>query len=235
MGRFARVVITDVPHHLTQRGNAKRSVLDRDADRSVYRELLREDCLTHKITLIGYCLMSNHVHLIAIPQTEVGLSEALKHTHGRYASYWNAAHRSSGHVWQGRFYSCPLDERHLWEALRYTELNPVRAGMVAKAQCWSWSSAATHCGVEPADELLALEKWRSRWTSAQWQDYLAVGESESQLSAIRQHTHTGRPLGSTEFVRDLEAATQRQSAPQKRGPREKITIDHRQGQLNFEP
>ena len=103
MGRFARVVITDVPHHLTQRGNAKRSVLDRDADRSVYRELLREDCLTHKITLIGYCLMSNHVHLIAIPQTEVGLSEALKHTHGRYASYWNAAHRSSGHVWQGRF------------------------------------------------------------------------------------------------------------------------------------
>src|ERR1700761_8813642 len=157
MGRFARVVITDVPHHLTQRGNAKRSVLDRDAARSVYRELLREDCLTHKIPLIGYCLMSNHVHLIAIPQTEVGLSEALKHTHGRYASYWNAAHRSSGHVWQGRFYSCPLDERHLWEALRYAELNPVRAGMVSKAQCWSWSSAAYHCSAESAGQLLSLE------------------------------------------------------------------------------
>jgi putative transposase len=235
MGRFARVVITDVPHHVTQRGNAKRSVLDRDADRSVYRELLREDCLTHKVALIGYCLMSNHVHLIAIPQTGVGLSEALKHAHGRYASYWNAAHRSSGHVWQGRFYSCPLDERHLWEALRYTELNPVRAGMVAKAQCWPWSSAASHCGAEHADPLLSLEKWQGRWTSAQWQDYLAVDEAESQLSTIRQHTHTGRPLGSAAFVRDLEAATHRQLAPQKRGPREKITIDHRQSQFSFEP
>jgi putative transposase len=228
-------VVTDVPHHLTQRGNAKRFVLDRDADRSVYLELLREDCITYNIGLIGYCLMSNHVHLLAVPHTEVGLAQALKHAHGRYASYWNAAHRSSGHVWQGRFYSCPLDEPHLWEALRYTELNPVRAGLVARAEFWPWSSAATHCGQEPADESLVLEKWQSRWTVAQWQASLAAGQSESHLAVIRQHTHTGRPLGSAEFVRDMEAITQRQLAPQKRGPREKITIDHRQGKLSFEP
>jgi REP element-mobilizing transposase RayT len=124
MGRLARVVAADVPHHLTQRGNGRRFVLDCDADRSVYLKLLRENLVLYKVSLIGYCLMSNHIHLIAVPHTADGLAQALKQTHGRYASYWNAAHQSSGHVWQGRYYSCPLDEPHLWEALRYTELNP---------------------------------------------------------------------------------------------------------------
>jgi putative transposase len=101
-------------------------VLDCDADRSVYLKLLRENLALYKVSLIGYCLMSNHIHLIAVPRTADGLAQALKHTHGRYASYWNAAHQSNGHVWQGRYYSCPLDEPHLWEALRYTELNPLR-------------------------------------------------------------------------------------------------------------
>jgi REP element-mobilizing transposase RayT len=121
MGRLARVVATDVPHHLTQRGNGRRFVLDCDADRSVYLNLLRENAALYKVSVIGYCLMSNHIHLIAVPGTADGLAQALKHAHGRYASYWNAAHQSSGHVWQGRYYSCPLDEAHLWEALRYTE------------------------------------------------------------------------------------------------------------------
>jgi REP element-mobilizing transposase RayT len=115
--------------------------------------LLRENVALYRVSLIGYCLMSNHIHLIAIPRTADGLAQALKHVHGRYASYWNAAHQSNGHVWQGRYYSCPLGEPHLWEALRYTELNPLRAGLVAKAECWPWSSAASHCGTEPADAL----------------------------------------------------------------------------------
>ncbi len=94
----------------------------------MYLELLREDIERCQVTLLGYCLMSNHVHLVMVPNKADGLAQALKHTHGRYASYWNAGHGSSGHLWQGRFYSCPLDQPHLWEALRYTELNPVRAG-----------------------------------------------------------------------------------------------------------
>ena len=104
------------------------------ADRRVYLDLLRQSAERSEIELVGYCLMSNHVHLIAIPNKANVLGLALKDAHGRYASYWNAMHSSSGHVWQGRYYSCPLDEPHLWEALRYTELNPVRASMVAKAE-----------------------------------------------------------------------------------------------------
>ena len=90
--------------------------------------------------------MSNHVHLIVVPARHDSLRLALKHTHGRYAAYFNARFASSGHVWQGRFYSCPLDLPHLWAALRYTELNPVRAGMVADPAAYHWSSAAAHCG-----------------------------------------------------------------------------------------
>ena len=97
------------------------------ADRTTYLSSLRENIELYGVSVVGYCLMSNHVHLIVVPSTADGLSQALKQAHGRYATYWNTVHRSSGHVWQGRYYSCPLDEPHLWEALRYTELNPLRA------------------------------------------------------------------------------------------------------------
>jgi len=148
MARFARVVVVDVPHHVTQRGNARQIILSNDADRVAYLELLRQHSALHGLSLLGYCLMSNHVHMIAVPRTAEALAQTLKQTHGRYAAYWNARNSSSGHVWQGRFYSCPLDETHLWRALRYVELNPVRAAMVSAAEQWRWSSAAAHCGTD---------------------------------------------------------------------------------------
>jgi putative transposase len=234
MGRFNRVVALDIPHHVTQRGNARRFILDCDADRTVYLKLLRENFALYSVDLIGYCLMSNHVHLIAMPSKAEGLAEALKQIHGRYACYWNVAHQSSGHVWQGRFYSCPLDETHLWEALRYTELNPVRARLVSEAGFWPWSSAVSHCRADNRDDFVALGIWSRRWTFTSWTEYLAGGELESDLAAIRQRTHTGRPLGNAGFVQQLEKTTNRVLAPQKRGPREKIVTDRRQGELSFD-
>lgn len=123
MARFGRIAIVNVAHHMTQRGNARQFLLWCDEERAMYLKLLRHYAKLHELALLGYCLMSNHVHLIVIPQRSESLALALKNTHGRYAAYWNAAHQSSGHVWQGRFYSCPLDEAHLWIALRYTECN----------------------------------------------------------------------------------------------------------------
>ena len=235
LARLARIVAVDVSHPLTQRGNGRRFILDCDADRAVYLSLLRENIAVYRVTLIGYCLMSNHIHLIAIPRMADGLALALKHTHGRYAFYWNAAHNSSGHAWQGRFYSCPLDEPHLWEALRYAELNPVRAGLVREAECWPWSSAATHCGTKTTDDSLTLEMWRDRWAASAWREYLAAGETESRLAIIRQRTHTGRPLGSAAFIQGLEKIAQRRLTPQKQGRREGIVIDRSQSELPFEP
>jgi putative transposase len=213
MARFARVVVVDVPHHVTQRGNARQLILSNDADRVAYLELLRQYSALHGLSLLGYCLMSNHVHMIAVPRTAEALAQTLKQTHGRYAAYWNARNSSSGHVWQGRFYSCPLDETHLWRALRYVELNPVRAAMVSAAEQWRWSSAAAHCGAVAPDTLMEMERWQKRWTVAEWRAHLAAGETSTDVTALRQYTHTGRPLGSAEFVAALEHSTLRPLVP----------------------
>ena len=132
--------------------------------------------------------MSNHVHLIVIPGDAKGLAASMKHTHGRYAAYWNVIRHSSGHVWQGRYYSCPLDEPHLWQALRYTELNPVRAQLVTEPDAWEWSSAAAHCQVTRTTDL-SNELWKTRWTHASWRAYLAAGETKQNclLSAGAQN------------------------------------------------
>jgi putative transposase len=234
MARLPRVIAVNGPHHVTQRGNGRRFVLDGDTDPGVYLDLLKQSLALHGVAIMGYCLMSNHAHLVLVPDRAESLGLALKHAHGRYASYWNAIHHSSGHVWQGRYYSCPLDEAHVWEALRYTELNPVRAGLVAESASWLWSSAAVHCAAEPDSGWLALELWQSRWNSDSWRAFLEVKESESALAAIRTSTHTGRPLGTAEFVHALELSTRRLLAPQKRGRRPTAIADPRQSVLSLD-
>ncbi len=228
MARLPRVVLLDVPHHVTQRGNARQVILSSDADRITYLALLREYAQLYGLGLLGHCLMSNHVHLIAVPHAPEALSHALKQAHGRYASYWNARQCSTGHVWQGRFYSCPLDEPHLWEALRYVELNPVRAKMVETADAWRWSSAAAHCGLASPDSVLEMERWRKRWTTAEWRQFLAEGESANELRELRHSTHTGRPLGSKEFMAAVEELTSRRLIPQKGGRPSKAAPHPRQ-------
>jgi len=177
--------------------------------------------------------MSNHVHLIVVPCKVDSLAQSLKQTHGRYATYWNVVHGSSGHVWQGRFYSCPLDSAHLWIALRYSERNPVRAGLVTEPQEWNWSSAAVHCGTENAEGLLDMQLWRKRWTVSGWRRYLSSEESQGDLAELRQCTHTGRPLGSPEFIAAVEESTQRHLVPRK-GGRPATAADDKQGGLPFE-
>ena len=228
MARFPRVVAVDVPHHVTQRGNARQVIFATDADRLTYMALLREYAQLYDLSLLGYCLMSNHVHLIAVPHTETALSQCLKQAHGRYASYWNGHQSSTGHVWQGRFYSCPLDERHLWQALRYVELNPVRAKMVDRPESWPWSSAAAHCGLASPDAMLQMERWQRRWSAGEWQSFLAVADSAADLADLRRFTHTGRPLGSPEFVSELERAMLRPLAPRRRGRPNQAAPDPRQ-------
>ena len=231
MARLPRVVIPDIAHHVTQRGNARQVILSHDQDRTAYLELLRQYSELYGLSLLGYCLMSNHVHLIVIPRSATALSQTLKQTHGRYSSYWNARESSSGHVWQGRFYSCPLDESHLWRALRYVELNPVRAAMVSSPENWRWSSAAAHCIPDAPASMLDMDPWQKRWTAPDWAEYLHAGESDADLSALRHCTHNGRPLGSAEFISQLEQTILRPLAPQKGGRPKKHPTDDRQARF----
>lgn len=219
MARIARVVAPRCWHHVTQRGNHRQTVFFDDDDRSLYLRLLSRNCARAEVGIAGYCLMGNHVHLIAVPRKAAGLAWALGRTHGDYARWLNLKRAETGHVWQSRFFSCVLDHRHQWEALRYVELNPVRAGLVSRAWEWRWSSACAHvsgdgCGI------LELAEWADRWEARSWRDVLEQGVEEAALLArIREATQTGRPMGAPEFVMALESALGRPLRPQKRGPK----------------
>jgi putative transposase len=215
MGRVARAVVAGCPHHVTQRGNRRGDVFEVDEDREAYLTFLQQYMAKHGVSLWAYCLMTNHVHLIVVPEEEQSLSRALRDAHTVYAMRFNRRTKLSGHVWQGRFYSCPLDDAHLWAAVRYVERNPVRAGLVERAEEYQWSSAAAHCGLRHDGVLAtafppegAIENWRA---------WLREEEDEAVVEAIRRHTTTGRPCGSPGFVARVEALLGRRLRPQKRG------------------
>ena len=232
--RLARVVAEGVVHHITQRGNARRTVFDSDADRLVYLDLLRRDAALHRCSLVGYCLMSNHVHLMVVPHRADSIAQALWHTHGRYAAYLNARQGKVGHVWQGRYYSCPLDHGHLWTALRYVECNPVRAGMATLAEQYPWSSAAAHCAGAERHAFLDLDFWRAEWNGPSWQEFLSNDTGhDSDAEQIRSNTHTGRPLGAEAFVRWMEQKLHRPLAPRKGGRPVKRVVEAGQQSFDF--
>ena len=216
MSRVARIIIPGVAHHITARGNRGAAVFETDDDRTAYLRFLETYCARHGLAVWAYCLMTNHIHLVAVPATEHALSRALRDAHTVYSLRFNARTHLSGHVWQGRFYSCPMDEEHLWTAVRYVELNPVRAGLAARAEDYPWSSAAAHCGLR-SDPLLSRD-FPPKGVVADWSAWLAAGDDETSVRTLRMHTHTGRPCGSPGFVAMLEGLLGRPLGPQKRGP-----------------
>jgi len=222
MARIARVAAPGCWHHVTQRGNRKQAVFFADADRTMYLGLLRAHCRRTAVGIAGYCLMSNHIHLIAIPQAAKALAAALGRTHADYARWINLQRGETGHLWQNRYYSCPLDEEHQWEALRYVELNPVRAGLVHDASEWPWSSAAAHTGGADRAAILDNSVRGATWTAALWREALGQGIADAALlERIRESTRTGRPAAGEEFIGRLEAMAHRVLRPQKRGPNRK--------------
>jgi putative transposase len=215
--------VLETAHHVTQRGNGRRVIFETDSDRLVYLGLLQQYTKQQRLAILGYCLMPNHVHLITVPEREGSLRNTLRNVHGRYAAYLNVRQASSGHVWQGRYYSCPMDDDHLWTALRYVERNPVRAGMVREAADFAWSSARSHMG-GGWDGMIDLTPWSERWTLDEWREFLSATEFERESEALRRSTHCGRPLGSPQFVERLEAnlarplLARRGGRPKKKSP-----------------
>ena len=204
MPRMARIVIPGIPHHLTQRGNRREDVFFDDDDRQRYLQLVLEYSAKHGMETLAYCLMTNHVHFVSVPARADSLARVFKPVDLRYTQHVNWVHGISGRLWQGRFYSCPLDEEHLWAAIRYVERNPVRARLVRKAENYPWSSAAAHCGLRVEPMLAPLPAGRPAET-ADWSRWLAEKEDEKMLLRLRLHTRTGRPVGSKRFISRLEA------------------------------
>jgi putative transposase len=223
MPRLARTVFPGVPHHITQRGNRREDVFYADEDYQTYLQWLGDYSQQHRLDIIAYCLMTNHIHLVAVPATESSLEHVFRPLHMRYAQRMNRQKHWSGHLWQGRYFSSPMDERYTWAAIRYVEQNPVRAGMVRKAEEYLWSSANSHCLRSHGTILSNKSPW-TRLTDRieDWSTWLAEGDSPDDLGVLRRNTDKGLPCGSESFVRSLEKAVGRslQFRPQGRPRRE---------------
>jgi putative transposase len=223
MARLARIVVPHAAHHVTQRGNRRQDVFFSDDDYAAYRDLVAEACALHSVRCLAWCLMPNHVHLILVPPEPDALRAALADAHRRYSRRINFAKGWTGYLWQGRFASYPMEDVHLMTAIRYVELNPVKAKLVRRAEDWRWSSATAHVFNEPdgLTDLDAVAGAHTNWR-AMLRDGLEAGDSTKGAEAeIQAHQRTGRPWGSASFVERLEAATGRQLQPRKPGPKPK--------------
>lgn len=221
MARLARIVIPDVPHHVTQRGNRRQEVFFSDEDYAAYRDLVAGSCAARGVRCAAWCLMPNHVHLILIPPAPDALRAALAEAHRLYSRRINFAKGWTGYLWQGRFASYPMDHAHLLTAVRYVELNPVKAKLAARAEDWRWSSARAHVAGAPdgLTDLRALAGVHRNWRAMLKRGLEAGDLDPEDEAAIEANVRTGRPWGDTTFVKQLEARTGRTLARRKPGPK----------------
>lgn len=205
MPRIARVVAIGYPHHITQRGNYRQKIFSNNADRKKYMSLLKDEAKQYGLIILAYCLMPNHVHFIGIPEREDSMGKTFKYTHMKYSQYYNKKLHAQGHLFQGRFYSCVMNEVYTFTCARYIERNPVRAKMVNKPYLWKWSSAKTHCGMNSSEEL-GVNKLFNYIEQDQkgWKKFIELPDNPDEVKQIRQQTRKGRPIGTNAFVEKLE-------------------------------
>jgi putative transposase len=204
---MARIVVPGWAHHVTQRGNHRDVVFLRDHDREVYLDLWSKYSRLACADLVGYSLMGNHVHLVPIPEFETSLAKAVGRTNNDFSRWQNVQCNRTGHLWQARFYSCPVDTVSLWDVMAYVELNPVRAGLVERPEDWVWSSARAHASGRDETGLLNMGLWEECFTPVSWAEFLRQKQQDKELKQrIRTATQTGRPLASEEAVRRLEVS-----------------------------
>ena len=214
MARLARLVVPGLPHHITQRGNRRQQTFFCDEDYAAYVELMADWCKERAVEIWAYCLMPNHVHLIAVPRSEDGLGRAIGEAHRRYTRRINFREKWRGYLWQGRFASFVMDEPYLLAAAQYVELNPVRAGLTLDAAAWPWSSAKSHLSGRN-DRLVRVTPMLAM--VANWRGLLDSAIREEELRDFREHGRTGCPLGNATFVDRLERSVGRILRPRKAG------------------
>ena len=216
MARLPRIVVPGIPHHVTQRGNRRERVFFQDADYELYRGWLATACENAGVAIWAYCLMPNHVHLILTPGDNLGMSKALGEVHRQYAGFLNARRRQTGHVFQGRFHSVAMDESHLLAAVRYVAFNPVKAGLVADAGAWRWSSAAAHLRGQ-SDGVVQVQPVLDR--IPRFAEYLGQSSDGALEAALSAGHSIGRPLMEEAAIREIEERLNLRILPAKRGPK----------------
>jgi putative transposase len=220
LARLARIVIPGIPHHVTQRGNRRERTFFEDADYKRYRTMLGDAAKRAGAEVWAYCLMPNHVHLIVVPSGEDGLRRTFADAHRRYTGMINARHEWTGHLWQGRFGAVAMDEAHLLAAVRYVALNPVGAGLVRRARDWPWSSVGAHLSGQD-DALVTVAPLLERYGDFEEILDRQAEEEASTWAALRKSETTGRPVGRSEWLLELEGRSGRKLMPAKPGRKPK--------------
>jgi putative transposase len=216
MPRIARIIAAGYPHHITQRGNNRATVFFDDEDRLTYLKLLSGFTRKYQISIWAYCLMNNHIHLLAVPETETALAPGIGLTNLMYTQYLNRKFKLSGRIWQNRFFSCVVEnDAYLWSVARYIERNPLKAALAATAELYRWSSAKAH--ITGADDpLLDATSWLSPKEQSAYAEFVR-DEDEETDNAIRRATRTGRPYGTDQFIDHLEFQLNQPIRPKKPG------------------
>jgi len=202
MPRRPRITIPDVPYHITQRGNNKQDVFFTTDDRLSYLEWLKKYSSLYELDILAYCLMTNHIHIVGIPQNEDSIARTIQFVNMRYTQLINRNMGFDGHLWHGRYFSTALDDTYLWNAIRYVEQNPVRAGLVEQAELFQWSSAAYHCGLKDIDPVVKTNE-DSKLIFEDWSNTLHSVPDQKVTDMLRIRTQKGFPCGDTEFVQRI--------------------------------
>ena len=186
-----------------------------DEDRAEYLKQLAEQGERFGVSFLAWCLMSNHVHLIAVPDRETSFARGIGEAHRRYTRYVNFREGWRGYLFQGRFHSFPLEGTYLLAAVRYVLRNPVRAGIAESPWDYSWSSAGWFVGERTHDPLAVPTDLLDDITDRR--SFLL--QEDDCIPRLRRHARTGRPLGREPFLAHLEQLTGRRFLPRKPGPK----------------
>jgi len=215
MARLPRLTLPDYPHHVIQRGNNRQPIFAMPSDYPRLLDILQENAKKFEVAIHAYVLMSNHLHLLATPHTSDGLPHMMQALGRSYVRYFNASQQRSGTLWEGRYKSTLIQsERYLLACMAYIDLNPVRAGMSARAQDYPWSSHGHYIGLR-ADRLITPHAlfWELGNTpfarEAAYAEMVQAGINPVQQAALTDATLRGWVLGEADFVANLQTKTQR--------------------------
>ena len=224
MARLARVVVPGFPHHVTQRGNRRERIFFEPGDEAIYLRLMGAQLRRRGVACWSWCLMPNHVHLILVPADAAGLALAVGEAHRRYTTFVGARSNWTGHLFQSRFNSVVMDEDHLRAAFRYIALNPVRAGLAARAEDWPWSSTGALIAAR-SDARVDVGPALKR--VGDFARFLAgdLFEDEALWTRLLSAQTVGRPAGEEGWIKTLEARLGVSLTPGKRGPKPKAATD----------
>jgi putative transposase len=205
------------------RGNGRRQVFFKDADYVAFLKAIAHACVEVPLPVLGYCLLPNHFHLVVLPAADGDLSRWMHWLQNTHVRRYHQHYHSGGHLWQGRYQAFPIElDEHLLTVLRYVERNPVRAGLVARAEQWLWSSARHWQDLAKAPQFLAAGPVPR---PANWLRWVNASVTAVELAAVRRSVERGAPYGSVPWVEQTARQLHLEATVRPRGRPRKVNVE----------